>query len=112
MFRIYYAKTQKSFFEVVEDKLSAKPNTLLRELLFNNLVPYELYAEKVYLAIKGLGTNTGLLNRVLVERAEIDMPQIRDFYVQKYKKTMKDDIIGDTSGMYQKLCLFLAGVEK
>lgn len=112
MFRIYYAKTQKSFFEVVEDKLSAKPKTLLRELLFNNLVPYELYAEKVYLAIKGLGTNTGLLNRVLVERAEIDMPQIRDFYVQKYKKTMKDDIIGDTSGMYQKLCLFLAGVEK
>ena len=112
IFRYYYSKTQKSFFDVVEDKLSGKPKILLKELLFNNLMPYELYAEKVYLAIKGLGTNTGLLNRVLVERAEIDMPQIRDFYVQKYKKTIKDDIVGDTSGMYQKLCLYLAGVGK
>ena len=25
-----------------------------------------------------------------------------------YKVTLKDDIIGDTSGMYQKLCLYVA----
>jgi hypothetical protein len=59
------------------------------------------------LAIKGLGTNNTLLNRVLISRNEIDMDEIKDFYQQKYNVTMREDIIGDTSGIYQKLCLFL-----
>lgn len=110
--RYYFAKTQKNLFDVVEKNVSGKAKVLLKELLYNNICPYDLYAEKVYLAIKGIGTNTNLLNRVLVERADIDMKEIRQIYETKYKKTVKDDIMGDTSGMYQKLCLFLAGIEK
>ena len=62
---------------------------------------------KLYFAIKGLGTNTALLNRVLIARNEIDMEQINEFYLQNYNVSMKEDIIGDTSGIYQKLCLYL-----
>ena len=36
------------------------------------------------------------------------MDEINEFYKDKYKKEMKDDIIGDTSGNFQKLCLLLA----
>ena len=36
------------------------------------------------------------------------MEEIREFYQKKYKVPMKEDIIGDTSGIYQKLCLYLA----
>ena len=94
--------------DVIDQKVSGKNKTLLREVLFNNIIPQELYAEKVYLAIKGLVTNNTLLNRVLISRSEIDMDEINEFYQQKYNVTMKEDIIGDTSGIYQKLCLFLA----
>ena len=68
----------------------------------------KLYAEKVYLEIKGLGTNNTLLNRALILRNEIDMEEIKEFYQKKYKVSMKEDIMGDTSGIYQQLCLFLA----
>ena len=56
---------------------------MLREVLFNNISPQELYAEKIYLAIKGLGTNNTLLNRILVSRTEIDMDEIKEFYQKK-----------------------------
>ena len=106
--RYYLRKTGHNMLDVIDQKVSGKNKALLRELLFNNIFPQELYAEKVYLAIKGLGTNTTLLNRVLIARNEIDMDEIRELYQQNYGVTMREDIIGDTSGIYQKLCLYLA----
>lgn len=106
--RYYLKKSGNNMLDVIDQKVSGKNKTLLREVLFNNIIPQELYAEKVYLAIKGLGTNNTLLNRVLISRSEIDMDEINEFYQQKYNVTMKEDIIGDTSGIYQKLCLHLA----
>lgn len=94
--------------DIIDKKISGKNKILLREVLYNNIIPQELYAEKIYNAIKGLGTNNSLLSRVLVLRHEIDMDEINDFYKDKYKNDMKDDIIGDTSGNFQKLCVLLA----
>ena len=71
-------------------------------------MPHELFAEKVYLSIKGAGTNEEILSRALVSRCELDMGAMRDIYQTKYKVTMKEDIIGDTSGSYQKLCVYLS----
>ena len=105
--RFYLKKSGNNMLDVIDQKVSGKNKTLLREVLFNNIIPQELYAEKVYLAIKGLGTNNTLLNRVLVARNEIDMDDIRDFYQTKYNVSMREDIMGDTSGIYQTLCLVL-----
>ena len=105
--RYYMKKCGNNMLDVIDQKVSGKNKTLLREVLFNNIIPQELYAEKVYLAIKGLGTNNTLLNRVLVARNEIDMDDIRDFYQAKYNVSMREDIMGDTSGIYQTLCLVL-----
>ena len=106
--RFYYKKTGKNMLDIIEKKITGKNRILLKEVLYNNIIPQELYAEKIYNSIKGLGTNNSLLARVLVLRHEIDMDEINEFYKDKYKKEMKDDIIGDTSGNFQKLCLLLA----
>ncbi len=106
--RCYLQKTGNNMLDVIDEKVNGKNKTLLREVLYNNIIPQELFAEKVYLEIKGLGTNNTLLNRVLISRNEIDMDEIKDFYQQKYNVTMREDISEDTSGIYQKLCLFLA----
>ena len=50
-----------------------------------------------------------MLIRVLVNRDEIDMPQIKQYYKQLYGKDMLDDIKNDTSGDYKKLLVELAG---
>ena len=106
--RFYFQKTGNNLIDVIEKKFSGKNKTLLREVVFANIIPHELYAEKIRNSIKGLGTNTSLLNRVLAARRGVDMPQIKEIYEWKYKVTLKDDIIGDTSGNYQKLCLYVA----
>ena len=106
--RYYYQKTGNNLIDVIEKKFSGKNKTLLREVVFANVIPHELFAEKIYNSIKGLGTNTALLNRVLAARRGVDMPQIKEIYQWKYNVSLKEDIMGDTSGMYQKLCLYVA----
>ena len=106
--RYYFQKTGNNLIDVIEKKFSGKNRTLLREVVFANIIPHELYAEKINNSIKGLGTNTALLNRVLAARRGVDMPQIKEMYQWKYNETLKDAIVGDTSGMYQKLCLYVA----
>jgi hypothetical protein len=106
--RYYFQKTGNNLIDVIEKKFSGKNKTLLREVVFANIIPHELYAEKIYNSIKGLGTNTALLNRVLAARRGVDMPQIKEIYQWKYNVSLKEDICGDTSGMYQKLCLYVA----
>ena len=54
--RYYLKKSGNNMLDIIDQKISGKNKTLLREILFNNIIPQELYAEKVYLAIKGLGT--------------------------------------------------------
>ena len=106
--RFYLEKTGNNILDVIESKFSGKNRILLREVLYNNITLYELFAEKIYLACKGLGTNNTLLNRVLVERSSIDMTDIRNCYRIKYNTSMRKDIVGDTSGIYQELCEYLS----
>ena len=106
--RYYFQKTGNNLIDVIEKKFSGKNKNLLREVVFTNIIPHELYAEKLYNSIKGLGTNTAVLNRILAARKGVDMHLIKEIYQWKYNTTLKDDIIGDTSGSYQRLCLYVA----
>ena len=92
-----------------ETKLSSKLKVFFRELLYCVINPPEICAEKVRKAIKGLGTNTNLLERVIITRYKLDMKWIKEYYKDKYKVEMEKDVIGDTSGIYQKLLLAMVG---
>ena len=106
--RYYLKNTGNNLIDIVEKKAKGKNQSLLKEILYNNIMPHELFAEKIYLAIKGAGTNEENLSRALVSRCELDMAAMRDIYQTKYKVTMKEDIIDDTSGSYQKICIYLS----
>ena len=90
--RFYFKKTGNSLIDIIEKKVKGKGSTLLKEILYGNIIPHELYAEKIRNSIKGLGTNTAMLNRVLAARRGVDMPQIKEIYEWKYKITLKEDI--------------------
>ena len=107
--RYFFNINKKNLIEVINKNLKDKNKQLLKEILFNNIMPHELFAEKINSAIRGIGTDDEKLIRILVSRCEIDMSLIREIYEYKYKVPMKEDIAGDTSGIYQKLCGFLAG---
>ncbi|KAJ8380703.1 hypothetical protein SKAU_G00014810 [Synaphobranchus kaupii] len=51
------------------------------------------FAEKLYLSMKGSGTRTKVLTRVMVSRSEVDLQRIKDEYKKKYGKTLYQDIL-------------------
>jgi hypothetical protein len=106
--RYYKQDTGKNFLDVVEKDLTGKVRALFREILYNTINPNELFAEKLKNSLEGLGTNTHLLNRVVVSRSDIDMKDIRDMYLYKYKNDLIEDISNDTEGQYKDLLVYLA----
>ncbi|KAJ8380697.1 hypothetical protein SKAU_G00014750 [Synaphobranchus kaupii] len=43
--------------------------------------------------MKGSGTRTKVLTRVMVSRSEVDLQRIKDEYKKKYRKTLYQDIL-------------------
>jgi len=105
----FYEITGTTFFDEIESEFSgdAKKKTL-KTILYVLINPAEYFATRVNKAIKGWGTDDGLLIRVLVSRDEIDLPKIKEQYQRLYKVSMIDDIIGDTSGDYKNLLVAIA----
>ena len=106
--RYYLKNSGKNLIDDIENKTNGNIRYLLREILYNNIMPHEIFADKLRFAIAGLGTDEETLSRVLVSRCELDMSAIRDMYFTKYNASLKDDIIKDTSKNYQKLCVYLS----
>ncbi|NWV40261.1 ANXA6 protein, partial [Grantiella picta] len=69
----------------------------------------EYFAERLYKAMKGLGTRDNTLIRIMVSRSEIDMLDIREVFRTKYEKSLYNMIKEDTSGDYKKALLKLCG---
>ncbi|KAG7257534.1 hypothetical protein CRUP_010348 [Coryphaenoides rupestris] len=69
------------------------------------------FAEKLNLAMKGKGTRTKILTRIMVSRSEVDLKRIKETYKKDYGKTLHQDILDDTKGDYEKILLALCGSE-
>ncbi|CAF1014249.1 unnamed protein product [Brachionus calyciflorus] len=67
------------------------------------------YAEELFKAMKGIGTNDETLIRLIVSRAEIDLDRIKYEYEEMYGKSLYDAVKSETSGDYKKLLLSLIG---
>ncbi|XP_012590083.1 PREDICTED: annexin A6-like [Condylura cristata] len=69
------------------------------------------FADKLYQAMKGAGTDEKTLTRVMVSRSEVDLLNIRREFVEKYDKSLHQAIEGDTSGDFLKALLAICGGE-
>lgn len=70
------------------------------------------FADRLYRAMKGLGTDDDTLVRVVVARCEVDMVEIKEAFPKLYNnhgKSLASFIKGDTSGDYEKALLALIG---
>ncbi|CAL9699898.1 unnamed protein product [Knipowitschia caucasica] len=67
------------------------------------------FAETLYHAMKGAGTDDATLMRVMVTRSEVDMLDIRKDFRRMFACSLHSMIKGDTSGDYRKALLMLCG---
>lgn len=106
--QLYYKLTKHTLLQAVENEFSFDSKKCLIAIIYAILSPSEYFAKLVHKAVKGLGTDNTTLIRILVSRREVDMPQIKQFYKQNYKKDMIEDIKDDTSGNYRKILVEIA----
>jgi hypothetical protein len=106
--QIYHKLTKHTLLQAVENEFSFDSKKCLIAIIYAILSPSEYFAKCIYKAVKGLGTDNTTLIRVMVSRHEIDMPQIKQYYKQNYKKDMIEDIKDDTSGNYRQILVELA----
>jgi len=76
----------KTLLEAIDSEFSGDSRRLIKAILHVMINSAEYFASRIHHAIKGWGTHNNILIRVLVSRDEIDMPQIKQAYQNKFGK--------------------------
>ncbi|KAJ8281475.1 hypothetical protein GJAV_G00068110 [Gymnothorax javanicus] len=110
--KVFAAYMKLSGYEI-EETIQRETSGSLRDLLLavvkcaRSIPAY--FAESLYYAMKGSGTDDDTLIRVMVSRSEVDMLDIRAQYRRLFAKSLHHAIQHDTSGDYRKALLLLCG---
>ena len=103
--REYHKITGNLLTTAIDREFSGNIKKLLKSILYANISPSEYFATRIHDAIEGIGTDENTLTRIMVTRAEIDLPKIKEYYNKLYGKDMLEDIKDDVSGDYKKLLI-------
>ncbi|XP_052203940.1 annexin D5-like isoform X2 [Diospyros lotus] len=105
----YFRMYGNSLKKAVKNETSGKFRFSLLTILQCAENPGKYFAKALNAAMKGLGTDTTTLTRIIVTRAEVDMGNIKAEYGKKFGKSLNDAVHSDTSGDYRTFLLALLG---
>ena len=93
----------------LKDELSGN----FEDIIAGLMMPVAEYdASELKKATKGLGTDDSCLVEILCTRGDKEKTAIKEIYKTKFKKSLEDDVIGDTSGNYKKLLVALINAKR
>lgn len=101
---IYISTFGNNLIEDLKTKLSGKTEDAF-VALYTDLAEYD--ADCCKNAIKGLGTDEDCLIEIIGTRPGWFLKKVKEKYLEKYKVELEKDVIGDTSGIFQKLLVAL-----
>uniref|UniRef100_R7WE19 Annexin n=1 Tax=Aegilops tauschii TaxID=37682 RepID=R7WE19_AEGTA len=110
-FRCYKEQHGSDIEEDMKQYSSSQFARMLKIAVWCLTSPEKHFAEVIRYSILGLGTDEDALTRAIVSRADIDMKKIKQEYRVRFKTTVTDDVVGDTSGYYMDILLALVGKE-
>ncbi|XP_077505614.1 annexin-B12-like isoform X1 [Amblyomma americanum] len=105
VFREYNAVANHTVMEAIKSEMSGDLKNGFLAIVKCVYSPPFYFAETLYHAMKGLGTNDRVLKRVVVSRCEKDLELIKQEYLDQYKVSLASAIQSDTSGHYRKALL-------
>ncbi|KAF4118835.1 annexin A5b [Onychostoma macrolepis] len=110
--RVFEEYRKLSGYEI-EESIQRETSGTLQEVLLAVVkcarsVP-GYFADSLYGAMKGAGTDDQTLIRIMVSRSEVDMLDIRAEFRKRFATSLHKMIQGDTAGDYRKALLLLCG---
>ncbi|XP_009676177.1 annexin A8-like protein 1 [Struthio camelus] len=108
-----FEEYQKLANKSIEDTIKSETNGSLEDAMLaivkctRSIHCY--FAERLYYALKGAGTDDGTLIRVIVSRSEVDLNLIKAEFKRIAGQSLSSMILDDTSGDYKTALLNLCG---
>ncbi|XP_060935238.1 annexin A6 isoform X1 [Limanda limanda] len=116
VFQEFVRYTNKDIEQIIKKEMSGDVKNSFFAIVRSVKNQPSYLADRLYKAMKGLGTDDRALIRILVSRSEIDLFNIRKEFKETHDTSLHEFIqvetmIGDTSGDYRKTLLMLCGGE-
>ncbi|KAI4565859.1 hypothetical protein MJT46_009234 [Ovis ammon polii x Ovis aries] len=90
------------------DDLKSELTGNFEKLIVALMKPSRLYdAYELKHALKGAGTDEKVLAEIIASRTPEELRAIKQVYEEEYGSSLQDDVVGDTSGYYQRMLVVL-----
>uniref|UniRef100_A0A2K5MYR7 Annexin n=1 Tax=Cercocebus atys TaxID=9531 RepID=A0A2K5MYR7_CERAT len=90
------------------DDLKSELTGKFEKLIVALMKPSRLYdAYELKHALKGAGTDEKVLTEIIASRTPEELRAIKEVYEEEYGSSLEDDVVGDTSGYYQRMLVVL-----
>ncbi|XP_072573776.1 annexin A6 [Paramormyrops kingsleyae] len=111
VFQEFVRCTNKDIEQIIKKEMSGDVKNAMYAIVRSVKNQTSYLADRLYKAMKGLGTDDRALIRIMVSRSEVDLFNIRKEFKDTHDVSLHDFIQGDTSGDYRKALLVLCGGE-
>lgn len=111
VFQEFVKCTNKDIEQIIKKEMSGDVKNAFYAIVRSVKNQPSYFADRLYKAMKGLGTDDRALIRIMVSRSEIDLFNIRKEFKETHDASLHEFIQGDTSGDYRKTLLILCGGE-
>uniref|UniRef100_F6W0Q1 Annexin n=1 Tax=Monodelphis domestica TaxID=13616 RepID=F6W0Q1_MONDO len=106
-FRAYEKLVGKDIEQTIETEVCGDFKLALQTIVKRTQDCAGYFAEVLHKAIKGPMVDGDALIRVILTRAEVDLPRVRERFQEKYGKTLEYKIRSETSGDFKVMLLAL-----
>lgn len=116
VFQEFVRYTNKDIEQHIKKEMSGDVKQVMYAIVRSVKNQPSYLGDRLYKAMKGLGTDDRALIRIMVSRCEIDLFNIRKEFKETHDASLHEFIqvetmVGDTSGDYRKTLLILCGGE-
>lgn len=111
VFEEYKRLSGMTIEQAIKHEMSGELLTAMMAIVECVQSPGAFFANLLYKAMDGLGTDDSTLIRIIVSRSEIDLANIKEEFERLYDRTLISAIVSETSGDYKRaLCALVGGV--
>ncbi|KAM8909425.1 annexin A6 isoform 2-T2 [Spinachia spinachia] len=111
VFQEFVRYSNKDIEQIIKKEMSGDVKNAFFAIVRSVKNQPSYFADRLYKAMKGLGTDDRALIRIMVSRSEADLFNIRKEFKETHDVSLHEFIKGDTSGDYRKTLLLLCGGE-
>ena len=95
--------------KAIDKEMSGDLKVAYRAIVLSIIDLPKFFAERLYKAMVGVGTDDASLIRLLVGRSEIDLDDVKKIFQDTYKKSLSAWVSSECSGNYKNILLLLIG---